>query len=396
MHIDRDILSEIINCLDSGKVLILKGARQVGKTTLMMDIKAITSTGKKKEIFMFPRRKKILFFIFNLLVLLTCTRGLAGAADTESIVSLKLKELSSKIILSVETSLDKKDRFTIAIIELENLGKRARDNEIGQIVSEMITTNIVQSGNFDVVERELLSKVLRELELNQIGLVEANSAKMVGKMLAADSILCGSVSEVGQFFDINIRLLDVEKATIISAAVIEIKQDDFLDNMPMVRDVLKISEKIQASLDGLDTAIYSYSGLHSGVQSNFNVVFPKTLKELVPDYLDRIPDPIEGSWVYDSKTGRVYNSAYPAMTPSAVHIKKKPFLDAHKKFTLRSGLKNIKIALQMYYQDRFEWPKKLDDLAPFFFDKLPDPVDGEWVYNPDSGEVWHSKYKVGE
>jgi predicted AAA+ superfamily ATPase len=48
MHIDRDILSEIINCLDSGKVLILKGARQVGKTTLMMDIKnRLSGMGKK-------------------------------------------------------------------------------------------------------------------------------------------------------------------------------------------------------------------------------------------------------------------------------------------------------------------------------------------------------------
>jgi len=84
------------------------------------------------------------------------------------------------------------------------------------------------------------------------------------------------------------------------------------------------------------------------------------------------------------------------MTPSAVHIKKKPFLDAHKKLTLSSGLKNIKIALQMYYQDHLEWPKQLDDLAPYFFAKLPDPVDGEWVYNPDSGEVWHSEYKVDE
>ena len=335
---------------------------------------------------MFPRRKKILFFIFNLLVLLTCTRGLAGAADKESIVSLKLKE----------TSLDKKDRFTIAIIELENLGKRARDNEIGQIVSEMITTNIVQSGNFDVVEREQLSKVLRELKLNQIGLVDANSAKMVGKMLAADSILCGSVAEVGQFFDINIRLLDVEKATIISAAVIEIKQDDFLDNMPMVRDGLKISEKIQASLDGLDIAIYSYSGLHSGVQSNFNVVFPKTLGGLVPDYLDRIPDPMEGSWVYNPKTGRVYHSSYPKMAPTAAHINKKPFLDAYKKHTIMSGLKNIKMALQIYYQEKLQWPKKLDNLVPYFFAKLPDPVDGEWLYNPDNGEIRHSKHKVGQ
>jgi TolB-like protein len=352
--------------------------------------------GRKKEIFMFLQGKKMLFFILSLSVLLICTRAISNAGKEESIVSLRLKELSSQVISLVESSLAEKDRFTIAIIELENVGKRARDSELGKIVSEMLTTNIVQSGNFNVVEREQLSKVLKELKLNQIGLVDANSAKTVGKMLAADSILCGSVSEVGQFFDINVRLIDVEKATIISAAVIEIKQSDFLNNIPMVRDELKIKEKIQASLDLLDTAIYSYSALHSGVQSNFTVVFPKTLKELVPDYLDRIPDPMEGSWVYDSKTGRVYHSSYPTMAPMAVHINKKPFLDAHKKHTVMAGLKNIKIALQIYYQDNFKWPRQLDDLVPYFFAKLPDPVDGKWLYDPDNGEIRHSKYKVGE
>jgi TolB-like protein len=239
------------------------------------------SLGKKKEIVMFFEGSQRFFFILSLFVFLTWTQAIANASDEESIVSLKLKELSSQVISLVESSLAEKDRFTIAIIELENIGKRARDNELGKIVSEMLTTNVVQSGNFDLVEREQLSKVLEELKLNQIGLVDADSAKMVGKMLAADTILCGSVSEVGHFFDINVRLIDVEKAKIINAAVIEIKQGDFLNSIPVVRDELKIEEKIQASLDLLDTAIYSYSGIHSGVQSNFNVVFPKTLKELV-------------------------------------------------------------------------------------------------------------------
>ena len=334
--------------------------------------------------------KKMLIFILGLFFLLLWTAAISNAGGERSIVSLKLKELSSQVISLVQSSSAEKDRFTIAIIELENVGKRARDNELGKIVSETLTTNIVQSGNFDVVEREQLSKVLKELKLNQIGLVDAESAKVVGKMVAADTILCGSVSEVGQFFDINVRLLDVEKATIISAAVIEIKQGDFLDDMPMVRDEFKVRERIQASLDLLDTAIHSYSGIHSGVQSNFNVVFPRTLEELVPDYLDRIPEPMEGSWVYDPKTGRVYHSSYPAMAPTAVHINKKPFLEAYKKHKIMLGLKNIKMAVQMYYQENLQWPQKLDNLVPYFFAKLPDPVDGEWLYNPDNGEIRHT------
>jgi curli biogenesis system outer membrane secretion channel CsgG len=113
----------------------------------------------------------------------------------------------------------------------------------------MLTTNIVQSRLFEVIEREQLSNVLKELKLNQTGLVDANSAKEVGQILAADSILCGSVSEIGDFFDINVRLIDVETASIITAAVVEIKQEDFLADMSQKITTAKAKEKIQANLD---------------------------------------------------------------------------------------------------------------------------------------------------
>ncbi len=48
MHIERDVVSEILNCLGIQKILILKGARQVGKTTIMLDIKRrLTGIGKE-------------------------------------------------------------------------------------------------------------------------------------------------------------------------------------------------------------------------------------------------------------------------------------------------------------------------------------------------------------
>ena len=53
------------------------------------------------------------------------------------------------------------------------------------------------------------------------------------------------------------------------------------------------------------------------------------------------------------------------------------------------GLKNIKMAVQMYYQENLQWPQKLDHLVPYFFAKLPDPVDGKWLYNSDNGEIRH-------
>ncbi len=337
---------------------------------------------------------KMIVCTFILLLLLSWAGDFTYAVDNESIVGQKITELSSKILTSLKPLLDDTHEIRIAIIELENLSDRARDNNIGKIVSEMLTTTMVQSKFFQVIEREQLSNVLKELKLNQTGLVDANSAKMVGQILAADSILCGSVSEVGEFFDINIRLIDVEKASIITAAVVEIKQDDFLINMSKEKATAKTKEKIQINLDTLNAAIHSYSALHSGAQSDFRVVFPKKLDDLVPDYLNRIPEPIKGTWVYDSKTGSVYNSTYPNMTPSVTHLNIKPYLDRHKRLRIMSGLRTIKVALQMYYaENETERPQQLTDLVPYYLPKLPDALDGNWEYNPRNGDVWHSQYK---
>ena len=40
MKIGREIAKEVASYLGSGKVLVLKGARQVGKTTIMLHLKA--------------------------------------------------------------------------------------------------------------------------------------------------------------------------------------------------------------------------------------------------------------------------------------------------------------------------------------------------------------------
>lgn len=338
---------------------------------------------------------KFLAGIFSLLILLFPAEDALSAGDDASRVSPKIEELTAKIQSFMPAPRGAGRTPKVAIIELENLSEGARRNNIGKIVSELLTTSMVHSGSFAVVERDQLSNVLKELSLNQTGLVDVTSAKAVGKMLAADAIVCGSVSEVGRFFDVNVRLIDVESASIISAAVVEIPHRDFLASLAGGGQARNLMERMQANLDTLDTAIHLYSAMHSGSQSDYEVVFPKGLEDLVPEYLDRLPDPIQGEWDYNATTGKVHNTAYPSLAPTQVHINKKPFLDKAREISLLSSLRTIEIALKMYYSEYGRWPKALDDLVPHFIPGLPDAKDGAWQYDPEEGKVRHSRLKAG-
>jgi curli biogenesis system outer membrane secretion channel CsgG len=70
-------------------------------------------------------------------------------------------------------------------------------NHLGSGVADMLTTALVKSGKFIVIERQELEKVLDEQKLGESGLVTPESAPKVGKLLGAELFVVGSVSEFG-------------------------------------------------------------------------------------------------------------------------------------------------------------------------------------------------------
>ncbi len=106
----------------------------------------------------------------------------------------------------------------IAILELDSLDRTGRQDPIGRMISEFLTTSAVESKRFDVVERSLLDKVMKELELGQSGLIEEGKAREIGRMVGASTILTGSVSRMGNTLRIDVRLIDVESGKILAAA----------------------------------------------------------------------------------------------------------------------------------------------------------------------------------
>jgi curli biogenesis system outer membrane secretion channel CsgG len=67
----------------------------------------------------------------------------------------------------------------------------------GDGMTDMLTTALVKSGKYTVVERKEISALLDEQKLGQTGVITEQSAAQVGKMLGVELAVVGSITEFG-------------------------------------------------------------------------------------------------------------------------------------------------------------------------------------------------------
>lgn len=108
---------------------------------------------------------------------------------------------------------------TIAIMDFEVI--RGQEKEIGRVILEELTSVLIETGYFIVVERAKLKTILTEHELSQTGLTKEPAEKIVGKLLTADLILTGALAEIGSLWDINLRLVDVRTGQALAAIAVK-------------------------------------------------------------------------------------------------------------------------------------------------------------------------------
>lgn len=71
----------------------------------------------------------------------------------------------------------------------------------GDGMADMLTTALVKSGKYVVLEREEIGKLMEEQQLGQTGVVTEQSAAKVGQMLGVELAVMGSVTEFGNTQD---------------------------------------------------------------------------------------------------------------------------------------------------------------------------------------------------
>tara|TARA_B100001013_G_scaffold201301_1_gene121944 strand:- start:347 stop:1339 length:993 start_codon:yes stop_codon:yes gene_type:complete len=102
---------------------------------------------------------------------------------------------------------------TIAVFDFSNNG--LKDNEV-KTLTDRLRNELVQNGNFKVVERSKIDEILSEQKFQMSGCVDECLIE-VGKILGASKIVIGSIGMVGNTYTISARMVDAETGEIENA-----------------------------------------------------------------------------------------------------------------------------------------------------------------------------------
>jgi TolB-like protein len=105
----------------------------------------------------------------------------------------------------------------VAVLPFDEQGATTRDRELGLLVSAELTTVLRRDHGVMLIERSQLGSVLDEMALGQTGLVEPAQAVEVGKLSGAQGLVIGSVSEAGDRYLVNARVVSADSGDVVFA-----------------------------------------------------------------------------------------------------------------------------------------------------------------------------------
>jgi TolB-like protein len=116
-------------------------------------------------------------------------------------------------LAAVDSMLAKK---TVAVLGFEMTGRE--DDSYCKYATEKLTHELVSTGRLTVIERSRIDRVLEELRFNQSGMVNANLAARIGKILAVEGVVIGTISVEGDEVELIARVVQSETAVIMKSA----------------------------------------------------------------------------------------------------------------------------------------------------------------------------------
>lgn len=149
--------------------------------------------------------------------------GFASAAESANI-ELQLRKLSDKIATSYKGLFPKEWRYQrFAVIKFTESGESAKKKELGTVVSSQLAVFLHRDQGFALVEREKLNKVIDELALQQTGVIKVEDTKKAGELLDAQALVLGEVSEAGDKYLVNARIVSADKGNALVTDSVQVQ-----------------------------------------------------------------------------------------------------------------------------------------------------------------------------
>ena len=150
--------------------------------------------------------------IFLILVVFLLTVGVLSAQQ------ISIDEAVKNAARDVEESLPQ--GTTVAVLNFASPVA-----EFSEYVIEELTGELVIGRKVTIVDRNSLALIREEMNLQLSGDVSDESAQAIGRMLGAQSIITGTLTNMGTFHRFRIRVINVETAAIQTQVSLNLLND---------------------------------------------------------------------------------------------------------------------------------------------------------------------------
>lgn len=167
-------------------------------------------------------RARLIGIVSGLLLGILAPRG-GWAAD--------LKEGIEQLAVQLSKSVPEQKQLRVAVTDFPTLGPQAVISNLGRYIAERLTTRLSQNPQFSVIERRRLGQVLGELKFSMSDLVDPDKAKQLGKMLGVEALVVGSLSDLGNVVDVDVRIIEIEGNRMLPGVLTSILKDQVVQKM---------------------------------------------------------------------------------------------------------------------------------------------------------------------
>jgi curli biogenesis system outer membrane secretion channel CsgG len=112
--------------------------------------------------------------------------------------------LAGALVVSAQTSAAPARKPRVAVMDFDygtvqttTAAVFGTNVDVGKGITNLLVTGLVKDGNFSVIERQALDKVLNEQNFSNSNRADPNSAAKIGKLLGVDAIVVGTITEFG-------------------------------------------------------------------------------------------------------------------------------------------------------------------------------------------------------
>ena len=151
--------------------------------------------------------KKLFFCAIPLLLLFMACGGSPAPVNTANTDGMTLDQAIAEATVRIEERLG-------AGTKIAPINFNSPSDKFSAYVLDELTANLVDNGKLIVVDRTEVDLIRNELGFQYSGEVGDDSMQNVGRMLGAQSIISGSLTDMGGFYRIMIRVLNVQNASV--------------------------------------------------------------------------------------------------------------------------------------------------------------------------------------